>query len=52
MANGGEGSSQGVRTEAVPEMAQMFQDMARQFVTAISDLWREAPHGEERGCPF
>jgi hypothetical protein len=26
--------------------------MARQFVTAITDLRREASHEEERGCPF
>jgi hypothetical protein len=52
MAEGGEGSSQGVGTEAAADMAQMFQAMARQFVMAITDLRREAPHEEERGCPF
>jgi hypothetical protein len=30
----------------------MFQAMARQIVTAITDLRREAPHEEEHGCPF
>jgi hypothetical protein len=43
MADGGEGSSQGMRTEAIPDVAQMFQDMARQFVTAITDYRNEAP---------
>ena len=52
MAEVGEGSSQGVGTEATPDMAQMFQAMARQFVTAIIDLMREAPHEEERSCSF
>ena len=52
MAEGGEGSSQGVGAKAAPDMAQMFQAMARQFVTAISDMRREAPREEERGCPF
>jgi hypothetical protein len=52
MAKGGEGSSQGVGAEAAPNMAQMFQAMARQFVMAITDLRREAPCEEERGCPF
>jgi hypothetical protein len=52
MAEGGEGSSQGVGAEAAPDMAQMFQAIARQFVTAITDLKREVPREEERGCPF
>jgi hypothetical protein len=52
MAEGGEDSSQGVGAETAPDMAQMFQVMARQFITAISDLRREAPREEERGCPF
>jgi hypothetical protein len=26
--------------------------MVREFVTAITDLRREVPHEEERGCPF
>jgi hypothetical protein len=52
MAEGGEGSSQGVEAEAAPDMAQMFQAMARQFVTAISDMRKEAPREEEHGCPF
>jgi hypothetical protein len=42
MAEGGEDSSQGVGAEAAPDMAQMFQAMARQFITAITDLKREA----------
>jgi hypothetical protein len=33
-------------------MAQMFQAMARKFLTAITDLRREVPHEEYRGCPF
>jgi hypothetical protein len=33
-------------------MAQMFQAMAREFVTALTDLRREVPHEEERGCPL
>jgi hypothetical protein len=48
MANGEEGSSQGMRTEAVSDMAQMFQDMARQLVIAITNHRREAPRGEAR----
>jgi hypothetical protein len=52
VAEGGEDSSQGVGAETAPDMAQMFQVMARQFITAISDLRREAPREEERGCPF
>ncbi|XP_059441908.1 uncharacterized protein LOC132174233 [Corylus avellana] len=52
MAEGGEGSSQGLEVEATLDMAQMFQAMARQFVTAITDLRREAPREDERGCPF
>jgi hypothetical protein len=52
MAERVEGSSQGVGAEADPDMAQMFQAMARQFVTAITDLRREVPREEERGCPF
>jgi hypothetical protein len=41
-----------VGTEAAPDMVQMFQAMARQFVTTITNLRREAPLEEERGCPF
>ena len=52
MAEGGEGSSKGVRAEAALDMAQMFQAMVRQFVTMITDLRREAPCEEECGCPF
>jgi hypothetical protein len=52
MADGGEGSSQGIRTEAIPDVAQMFQDMARQFVTAITDYRSEIPRDGEQGCPF
>jgi hypothetical protein len=52
MAEGGEDSSQGVGAEAAPDMALIFQAMARQFITAITDLRREAPRKEERGCPF
>ncbi|XP_062150954.1 uncharacterized protein LOC133859542 [Alnus glutinosa] len=33
-------------------MAQMFQDMARQFIAAITDFIGEAPRGVEQGCPF
>ena len=43
MAKGGEGSSQGLGAEVAPDMAQIFQAMARQFVTAITDLRRKAP---------
>jgi UV DNA damage repair endonuclease len=43
MAKGGEGSSQGLGAKAAPDMAQMFQAMARQFVMVIIDLRREAP---------
>ncbi len=52
MADGGEGSLQGMRTEAIPDVAQMFQDMARQFVTAIADFRSEAPRDGEQGCQF
>jgi hypothetical protein len=52
MAEGGEGSSQGVGAKVAPDMAQMFQAMAWQFPTAITDLRREAPREEEHGCPF
>jgi hypothetical protein len=52
MAKEGEGSSQGVGAEAALDMAQMFQAMARQFVTAITDLRKEAPREEEHDCPF
>jgi hypothetical protein len=52
MAKGGKGSSQGLGAEAIPDMAQMFQAMARQFVTAITNLRREVHCEEERGCPF
>jgi hypothetical protein len=52
MAEGGEDSSQGVGAETAPDMAKMFQAMARQFITAITDLRREAPREKERGCPF
>jgi hypothetical protein len=52
MAEGGAGSSQGLEAEVAPNMAQMFQAMARQFVTAITDLKRETPHEEESHCPF
>ena len=52
MVEGGEGSSQRVGTEATTDMAQMFQAMTRQFVTTITDIRREAPREEERGCPF
>jgi hypothetical protein len=52
MTEGGKGSSQGVGAEAALDMAQMFQAMAKQFVTAITNLRREAPREEERGCPF
>jgi hypothetical protein len=52
MAERGKGSSQGVGAEAAPDMTQMFQAMARQFITAITDLRSEVPREEERGCPF
>jgi hypothetical protein len=52
MAEGGAGSSQGLEAEIAPNMAKMFQAMARQFITAITDLRREAPHEEEHGCLF
>jgi hypothetical protein len=52
MVERGEGSSQGLGTETAPDMAKMFQAMARQFVTAITDLKREVPCEEECGCPF
>ena len=52
MAEEGEGSSQGVGAEATLDMAQMFQAVAKQFVTAITDLRREAPREEECGCLF
>ena len=52
MAKGGEGSLQGVGAEVAPDMAQMFQAMARQFITAITNLRREVPCEEERGCLF
>jgi hypothetical protein len=52
MAEGGEASSQGLGAEAALNMAQMFQAMVRQFATAITDLWRETPREEERGCLF
>jgi hypothetical protein len=51
MAERREGSSQGVGIEAAPNMAKMFQAMARQFVMAIIDLRREAPCEEEHGFP-
>jgi hypothetical protein len=51
MAEGREGSSQGMGIEAAPNMVQMFQAMGRQFVTAIIDLRREAPREEECGFP-
>ena len=38
--------------EAAPNMAQMFQAMARQFITAITNLRREVPCEEERRCLF
>ena len=52
MAEGGEGSSQGLGAEAALDMAQLVHAMARQFVTTITDLRREVPREEERGCPF
>jgi hypothetical protein len=52
MAEGEARSSQGLEVEPAPDMAQMFQAMARQFVLAITNLKREAPHEEECGCPF
>jgi hypothetical protein len=52
MVEEGEGSSQGVGAEAAPDMVQMFQAMARQFVMAIIDLRREAPLEEECGYLF
>jgi hypothetical protein len=52
MAEGGEGSSQGMRIEAIPDVTQMFQDMARQFITAITGFGGEAPRYVEQGCPF
>ena len=52
MTEGGEGSFQGVGAEAALDMAQMFQAVAKQFITAITDLRREAPREEECGCPF
>jgi hypothetical protein len=52
MAEGGEGSSQGSGPRAALDMAQMFQALARQFVTAITDLKREAPCEKEHGFPF
>jgi hypothetical protein len=52
MGGGGEGSSQGMRIEAIPDVAQMFQDMAGQFIATITDFRGEAPHDVEQGCPF
>jgi hypothetical protein len=52
MAEGGEGSTQGFEIETPQDMAQMFQDMAKEFVMAITDLKREIPREEECGCPF
>jgi hypothetical protein len=52
MADRDEGSSQGMRTEATPDVAQMFQDMARQFIAAITDFIGEAPRDVEQGCLF
>jgi hypothetical protein len=43
MEDGGVGSSQGMRTKATSDVAQMFQDMARQFIAAITDFRGEAP---------
>jgi hypothetical protein len=43
MAEGGEGSSQGLGAEATPDVAQMFQVLARQFVTAILILGGKHP---------
>jgi hypothetical protein len=51
-AEGGEGSSRGFGTETPQDMAQMFQAMAREFVTAITDLRRDVPCEEEGGCPL
>jgi hypothetical protein len=50
MTEGGKESSQGFGTENFQNMAQMFQAMAREFITAITDLRRDAPR--EHGCPF
>jgi len=52
MSEGGKESSQGSGNENFQNMAQMFQAMTREFVTAITDLRRDAPREEERGCPF
>jgi hypothetical protein len=52
MADGGEGSSQGMRIETIPDVAQMFQDMARQFIAGITGFKGEAPREVEQGCPF
>ncbi|XP_062164965.1 uncharacterized protein LOC133871551 [Alnus glutinosa] len=52
MEDGGVGSSQGMRTKATSDVAQMFQDMARQFIAAIADFRGEAPRDVEQGCPF
>ena len=52
MAKGQAGSSQNLEAEAASNMAQMFQAIARQFVMALTDLRREAPCEEERGCLF
>jgi hypothetical protein len=51
-AEGVECSSQGLGAETAPDMVKMFQAMARQFITAITELKREAPREEERNCPF
>jgi hypothetical protein len=52
MAEGGKEASQGFGTETPQNMAQMFQAMAKEFVTDITDLRRDLPREEECGCPF
>jgi hypothetical protein len=52
MVERGEGSSQGLGTEIAQDIAQMFQAMAREFVTTITNLRRGVPREEEHGCPF